>query len=456
MSVTPRTITPAAPPPRVAATGGAPPGPPPGTGFDLFLQVETQARTAPAEGREAQTETPTGPVTPQQDVAQEPAREPVVAPVAEVPADVPVTGETPAPVTEESPLPVDPALVLADQTSTTADGAPAPTAGPALEGAGTEQTGVEAPVPPGGSSPMPEAPEPVLEGAGPVAGPAVDPEAAATAAASASDPDVEPAPGHAPAQAQAPARPVAAAPAEVAETPAADDAPARPEQGRPAEQERAANAPGRGIGLALGHERGAGHTGEPRGDGQPPAPGASTASPSQPAGQVQAAAPPVPPATGAAAPQASGALTHPLSTQLHRVQALVELAVSRGAASANLELYPAELGRVSVRLRSAAGGGLTAAMTVDRPEALQALQQSADQLRKALEERGVEVVRLEIGLSPEGRGDEARTGARSDGRDASGAGARRGGTDAATDHDHDDAPSRVRPLNPGALIDVQA
>jgi flagellar hook-length control protein FliK len=155
-------------------------------------------------------------------------------------------------------------------------------------------------------------------------------------------------------------------------------------------------------------------------------------------------------------PQPTGPLTHPLSTQVHRVQALVELAVSRGAASANLELHPAELGRVSVRLRSVAGGGLTASMSVDRPEALQALQQAADQLRKTLEERGVEVVRLEIGLSAQARGDEAKTGAGSDGRDANGAGSRRGGTDAATDHDHDDAPSSVRPLNPGALIDVHA
>lgn len=422
----------------------------------MFLKVETQARTAPAEGREAQTETPTGPVTSQDAAAAQAQQDagtpaPGAEPVAKVPAAV------------ETPLPVDPAIVLADETSTTAEGAPAPMAGPALEGAGTEQTGVEAPVSPGGSSPMPEVAEPVLEGTGAVAGPAVDPEAAATAAASASDPDVEPAPAQAPArpgQSAAPSAEPAAvgaeeAPAHAEEAPAHAEKPARPDQGRPAEQERPAGAPGRGVSLALGHERGAGHGGEPSGDGQPAAPSTPAAHHAQ-AGHAPAAASPAPVAQPAAMPQPAGALTHPLATQAHRVQALVELAVSRGAASAHLELYPAELGRVQLRMRSVAGGGLTASMTVDRPEALQALQQAADQLRRTLEERGVEVVRLEIGLSAQARGDEAKTGARSDGRDASGADARRGGTDAATDHDHDDVPSRMRPLNPGALIDVHA
>lgn len=448
MSVTPRTITLAAPPPRATATGGAPPGPPPRTGFDLFLKVETQARTAPAEGREAQTETPTGPVAPQQDATPAEAQPPAPAVAAPAPGEAPGAAEASPPLADEPPAP---APVLADQTSTTADGAPAPTAGPVLEGAGAEQTGVEAPVGSGGSSPTPEAPGPVLEGAGPGAGPAADPEAAATAAASRSDLDLEPA--HAPTQPAA--RPAAAA-QRADEATAPVDTPARPDQGRPAEQERAPGAPGRGVGLALGHERGAGHTGEHGGDGRAAAASAPAAPPG-PAGPVHpAAAAPPPPAHGPAAPQAAGALAHPLSTQAHRVQALVELAVSRGAASAHLELHPAELGRVAVRLRSAAGGGLTAAMTVDRPEALQALQQAADQLRATLEERGVEVVRLEIGLSAQGRGDETKTGARSDGRDASGAPARRGGTDAATDHDHDDPPSRVRSLNPGALVDVRA
>ncbi|MGK2937804.1 MAG: flagellar hook-length control protein FliK, partial [Solirubrobacteraceae bacterium] len=142
--------------------------------------------------------------------------------------------------------------------------------------------------------------------------------------------------------------------------------------------------------------------------------------------------------------------------QVQRMQALVDLAIQRGGiASANLELYPAELGKVQVRLRSGSGG-LSATMTVDRPEALQALQAAADQLRQSLEDQGVEIVRLDIGLSAQARDDEARTGARSDGRDSSGGTSRRGGTDAVTDHDHDDAPPTMRPLIPGALVDVRA
>src|SRR3712207_8962035 len=50
------------------------------------------------------------------------------------------------------------------------------------------------------------------------------------------------------------------------------------------------------------------------------------------------------------------------------------------------------------RLRSTAQG-LTAAIAADRPEALAALQQAGDDLRRSLEDRGVNVISIEVSLS---------------------------------------------------------
>lgn len=430
MSVTPRTITQAThAPPRVAASGGAPPGGPPGTGFDLFLALEAQARTAPAEGPEAQTETPTGPVN-QQDAPQgEETASAQPGAVTDPAAEAPATPQV-------SPTADEPTLVAEDQTSTTTGDAPASQTAAALEGVAA-QTGVEAPVVTGGTSPKPEAVVPALEGAGATAGPA---GSEVVAPAATSEPEIA----------------TTAAAAETAETPVEEPiAPGAGKGEKPDAANRPADAPGRGNGHAFGHERGA-QSGGDQGQSQAAAAATQAVANAEAAANANAAATP-PPATPAATPVTTLPPTGPLlSPQVHRMQALVELAVGRGQASANLELHPAELGTVQVRLRSVAGGGLTATMTVDRPEALQGLQAAADQLRQSLEDQGVEIVRLDFGLSAQARGDEARTGARSDGRDASGGNSRRGGMDAVTDHDHDDAPVTVRPLIPGALVDVRA
>lgn len=433
MSVTPRTITQTTHgPPRVAPSGGAPPGGPPGTGFDLILQREAQARTAPAEGREAQTDTTNGAVTEQDAPQTTETPAPGSTPAAEV--TEPAAG---VPATPEAPTVPQAEPVLEGETSTTTTGdAPASPAVPALEGAETvPQQGVEAPAaPPGGTSPKPEVTVPALEGAGTVAGPAGSETAAP---AETSEPETATTP-------QQPAAPVAATEDDGKEPNPNANPPGKPEGPRGPE-----TAP---HGHAYGHDQN-GKRGDEQAANQPAAAATPAATNSQAANaNPVASAPPVQPAAVTPMPH-TGPL---LAPQVQRMQALVDLAIQRGGtASANLELYPAELGKVQVRLRSGSGG-LSATMTVDRPDALQALQAAADQLRQSLEDQGVEIVRLDIGLSAQARGDEAKTGAHSDGRDASGGDSRRGGTDAVTDHDHDDAAPTMRPLIPGALVDVRA
>ncbi|MBJ7331964.1 MAG: flagellar hook-length control protein FliK, partial [Solirubrobacteraceae bacterium] len=286
-------------------------------------------------------------------------------------------------------LPSGTGTVVADEVSTglpsttTAD-AQASAIVPVLEGIGTAQPGVEAPAAVGGLSPTPEATVPVLEGSGTVAGPAVGSESTGS----------EP--------------PLATAPVLTD----ADSAPAIAAQA--AEAEKLPGASG-----AKGTDAGTAGDQPKQQTAPASAPVAEAPAPVAPSGvgglATQAPAPQAP-ALPTAVQAAHGTSGPFLAAQILKVQTLIDLATRNGSASARIELHPEELGKVEVRLRSAAGGGLTASMTADRPEALQALAAAGDQLRKQLEDRGIDVLRLDINLSAEARG-EARTGARQDGTD---------------------------------------
>ena len=77
----------------------------------------------------------------------------------------------------------------------------------------------------------------------------------------------------------------------------------------------------------------------------------------------------------------------------------MHVAPSRGAAHARLQLHPAELGGIDVQLQVTAEG-LTATITAERPEAVPALQQAGAELRRALEDRGIDRRSLDVELAP--------------------------------------------------------
>jgi flagellar hook-length control protein FliK len=100
----------------------------------------------------------------------------------------------------------------------------------------------------------------------------------------------------------------------------------------------------------------------------------------------------------------------PLPRAPHAVGQLIHLAQVKGVSHARLNLRPAELGGIEIRLTTDASG-LTAKVVADSPEAAALLQSAADDLRRQLERNGVTVASLDIstGTTSAGSGD-ARPG----------------------------------------------
>ena len=194
------------------------------------------------------------------------------------------------------------------------------------------------------------------------------------------------------------------------------------------------------------------------------APAQDAAQPSQAPQAPSPASTPVPaasttPATPAA--PATPAQATPNSSTAYAVEQLratVQLAASRGAAHARIQLRPAELGGLMIRMK-ATSEGMTASITAERPEAAAALDRAAADLKRSLEDRGVTLISLEVSVSADAGGgaaadrreDAAQRAAAAAGRSAA------GGTNDPTDSTDDDltAAPAVR-LPAGALVDVHA
>ncbi len=174
--------------------------------------------------------------------------------------------------------------------------------------------------------------------------------------------------------------------------------------------------------------------------------------------QAQPAATPL-----TAVPVASGGVGGTVLTRAsvlqtaERVQELVRIATTRaGNARAVLQLRPAELGQVDVHLRTTRNG-LVATIAAHDQAGLDALQQAGTELRRTLEDKGVQLHSLDLqlgagqnGFSNQGDAREASSGRR-------GASATH---DLGTDDDvvaEDDLTITHAPSTPaGALVDVQA
>jgi flagellar hook-length control protein FliK len=190
---------------------------------------------------------------------------------------------------------------------------------------------------------------------------------------------------------------------------------------------------------------------------------AQPTTPAAPGAGPQAAAVPQQSASVAPAP-APNALSHAnLAATVERVHELVHIVATRGGhARATLHLKPVELGSVDVRLRTT-NDGLVATIAAHDNNAAEALQQAGGDLRRALEARGVTLVRLDITIAAEAGGQGAGAALNGDPRAANshlhGNGrTRAGGHDDAIDAVDDptsDIPT-VTTARAGALVDVHA
>jgi flagellar hook-length control protein FliK len=139
------------------------------------------------------------------------------------------------------------------------------------------------------------------------------------------------------------------------------------------------------------------------------------------------------------------------------LQDLAHVAASRGVARAKLQLHPAELGGIAVRIE-VKPEGLTALIAADRPEAVEALQQAGAELRRALEDRGLTVISLDVDLASSEAGTHQDPATREREDATTQAGRRTDGTDAAADVDGMEPDDHSTPAGPpaGALVDVLA
>lgn len=165
------------------------------------------------------------------------------------------------------------------------------------------------------------------------------------------------------------------------------------------------------------------------------------------------------PQTATAPPFAGGAPQLSRASVLQtaeRVQELVRIATTRaGTARAVLQLRPAELGQVDVHLRTTRNG-LVATIAAHEQVGHDALQQAGNELRRTLEDKGVQLHSLDLQL---GAGQNGFTN-QGDAREASSG---RRGAGASHDLGSDDTPAEDdltithAPSTPaGALVDVQA
>ena len=85
----------------------------------------------------------------------------------------------------------------------------------------------------------------------------------------------------------------------------------------------------------------------------------------------------------------------PLADLARAAQTAIRVTAANGDASATIVLHPQELGTVAIRLHYASGG-LTASVRADTPQAAQALQQAAPELRRALHDQGLTLLDLDV------------------------------------------------------------
>jgi len=126
-------------------------------------------------------------------------------------------------------------------------------------------------------------------------------------------------------------------------------------------------------------------------------------------GDHHAQAPPLqPPPPGIATPltHAATALKPPAETTAH-LAAQIARHVGDGSTHFDIELTPAGLGRVDVRVEISAQGQLTAAMSFDNPHAAAELRHRAGELTRALEQAGFD---MSGGLSFDVAGDRGQPG----------------------------------------------
>ncbi len=93
-----------------------------------------------------------------------------------------------------------------------------------------------------------------------------------------------------------------------------------------------------------------------------------------------------------------------LNDAIETVRATVQMGAAQGATTAKIELSPPSLGTISIQLQHT-DDGVTAKVLADHAATADTLSQGGDDLRRALQSAGVNLLSLDIGT----RGDSPQT-----------------------------------------------
>ncbi len=154
--------------------------------------------------------------------------------------------------------------------------------------------------------------------------------------------------------------------------------------------------------------------------GQPQGPSAASGRPVVPQGFAEARGEPTPLGSqqpAATAPALNGSFEAALRAERHdgaarppaeQVALRIRTALKQGVDRIIIQLKPASLGKIEIKLDVASDGRVAAVVTVDRPETLELLQRDARGLERALQEAGLRTDSgsLSFNLRGEGRFDD--------------------------------------------------
>ena len=153
-----------------------------------------------------------------------------------------------------------------------------------------------------------------------------------------------------------------------------------------------------------------------------------------------------------AAPVASSTVS--LQQAVETVRLTIGASAQRGVTRARIALRPEELGGVEVHLRHTAEG-LSARVVAEAPEAARLLSQAAGELRRTLEQQGLNLVRIEVGTAGSDAAGTGTGAAGSDQRNGRRAPSGQAGDPAGAETDLPIA-DRTIELPNGVLVDVLA
>jgi flagellar hook-length control protein FliK len=143
-----------------------------------------------------------------------------------------------------------------------------------------------------------------------------------------------------------------------------------------------------------------------------------------------------------------------LQQAVETVRLTIGVSAQRGVTRARIALRPEELGGVEVHLRHTAEG-LSARVVAEAPEAARLLSQAAGELRRTLEQQGLNLVRIEVGTAGSDAAGTGTGAAGSDQRDGRRGPSSQAGDPAGAETDLPIA-DRTIELPNGALVDVLA